>query len=93
MENYITCGQAARQLRVSISTLKRWVQEPDLNIDTLRNHNGWRLFSEHQVELLKEFKRKLKRGGKRFTEATLLPIGNFIEKKPIDSRSVLKEAQ
>ena len=53
MENYVTCGQAAKRLRVSISTLKRWVHEPSLSMEELRNHNGWRLFSVQQIETLK----------------------------------------
>jgi len=79
MENYLTCGQVAKRLRVSISTLKRWIHDPGLDIDDLRNHNGWRLFSEEQVDHLKEFKRQLKRNGKRFNNATLLPINDITE--------------
>jgi hypothetical protein len=74
MAIYLTCGQVAKRLRVSISTLKRWVEEPDLKIEELRNKNGWRLFSEEDLDLLKEYKRQLKRSGKRFTAITLLPI-------------------
>jgi DNA-binding transcriptional MerR regulator len=76
MENYLTCGQVAKRLRVSISTLKRWACEPSLKMNELRNHNGWRLFSEDQVSALKEFKRQLKRNGKRFNQETLLPINS-----------------
>ena len=82
MENYVTCGQAAKRLRVSISTLKRWVHEPSLGMEELRNHNGWRLFSVQQIETLKEFKHHLKRNGKRFNQSTLLPI-NGLNEKPI----------
>jgi DNA-binding transcriptional MerR regulator len=74
MGNYLTCGQAAKKLRVSISTLKRWVGEPDLGIDELRNRNGWRLFSEEDLGHLRDYKRQIKRGGKRFADITLLPI-------------------
>ncbi len=74
MERYLTCGQTARKLRVSISTLKRWVSEPDLRMEELRNRNGWRLFSEEDVGLLQHYKKQLKKGGKRFTAVTLLPI-------------------
>jgi DNA-binding transcriptional MerR regulator len=79
MENYLTCGQVARRLHVSISTLKRWASEPGLKLSELRNQNGWRLFSEEQVNRLKEFKRQLKRNGKRFHEETLLPINAIIK--------------
>jgi DNA-binding transcriptional MerR regulator len=91
METYITCGQAAKRLRVSISTLKRWVQEPGLNMDALRNHNGWRLFSEEQIELLKDFKRNLKRNGKRFNELTLLPINDDNAEKPFHGNKALSQ--
>jgi transposase len=74
MGSYLTCGQTAKRLRVSISTLKRWVSESDLGMDELRNRNGWRLFSEEDLNLLKEYKRQLKRSGKRFNAVTLLPI-------------------
>jgi DNA-binding transcriptional MerR regulator len=74
MESYLTCGQTAKRLRVSISTLKRWVGEPDLKMEELRNRNGWRLFSEDDLKHLSEYKRRLKRGGKRFAKITLLPI-------------------
>jgi DNA-binding transcriptional MerR regulator len=74
MGSYLTCGQAAKKLRVSISTLKRWVGEPGLSMEELRNRNGWRLFSEEDLGRLKEFKKQLKRSGKRFNEMTLVPI-------------------
>jgi DNA-binding transcriptional MerR regulator len=80
MENYVTCGQAAKRLRVSISTLKRWVNEPSLSMEELRNHSGWRLFSDEQIEALKEFKHELKRNGKRFNQSTLLPTNGRVEK-------------
>jgi DNA-binding transcriptional MerR regulator len=87
MENYLTCGQVARKLHVSISTLKRWASEPGLKLNELRNHNGWRLFSEDQVNALKEFKRRLKRNGKRFNQETLLPIESVIGEAVFDQSS------
>jgi DNA-binding transcriptional MerR regulator len=78
MENYLTCGQVAKKLHVSISTLKRWAEEPELKMHELRNQNGWRLFSEEQVNVLKDFKRQLKRNGKRFNQETLLPVNTAI---------------
>lgn len=74
MASYFTSGQVAKKLRVSMSTLKRWVNEPDVEIDERRNHNGWRLFSEYDLKLLRNHKRRLKRNGKRFNETTLIPI-------------------
>jgi DNA-binding transcriptional MerR regulator len=88
MENYVTCGQAAKRLRVSISTLKRWVHEPSLSMEELRNHNGWRLFSVQQIETLKEFKHDLKRNGKRFNQSTLLPISGLNEKPILQQNKV-----
>jgi transposase len=93
MENYLTCGQAAKRLRVSISTLKRWVSEPDLNMNDVRNQNGWRLFSEEQVGILKEFKRRLKRNGKRFNQATLLPISTIAGNVVVQKNAVAQNAQ
>jgi len=74
VEAYLTCGQVAKKLRVSISTLKRWINEPSFKMKALRNQSGWRLFSEAQVKELQEFKRQLRRNGKRFNQATLIPI-------------------
>jgi DNA-binding transcriptional MerR regulator len=88
MENYITCGQAAKRLRVSISTLKRWVSEPSLSMEELRNQNGWRLFSAKQMEALKEFKHDLKRNGKRFNQSTLVPIDGLREKMILQESKV-----
>jgi hypothetical protein len=85
MGSYLTCGQTAKRLRVSISTLKRWVSEPDLGMDELRNRNGWRLFSEDDLHHLRDYKRQLKRGGKRFTEMTLLPINGKEKGQPRQS--------
>jgi hypothetical protein len=79
MGSYLTCGQTAKKLRVSISTLKRWVSESALSMEELRNRNGWRLFSEEDLDLLKEYKRQLKRGGRRFNAVTLLPISRNVK--------------
>ena len=74
MVRYFTSGQIARKLRISVSTLKRWLSEPELEIAELRNCNGWRLFTDEDLERLKRFKRSLKRNGKRFNDTTLIPI-------------------
>ncbi len=83
MGNYLTCGQAAKRLRVSISTLKRWVGEPDLRVEELRNRNGWRLFSEKDLDKLRDYKKQIKRSGKRFNEVTLLPIDKMSMKQSV----------
>jgi len=74
MAMYLTSGQVARRLRISVSTLKRWVAEPDLSVSDHRNYNGWRLFSFEDLGTLRDFKRELKRNGKRFNETTLMPV-------------------
>jgi len=84
MECYYTCGQIAKKLRVSISTLKRWVSEPDLRLQVLRNRSGWRLFSEQDFEQLLVYKRRMKKSGKRFTQGTLLPINGASFKQAVN---------
>ena len=74
MKEFYTSGQAARKLRISTSTLKRWVNEADFKIEDRRNYNGWRLFSESDIEALRKHKRLRKRNGKQFHDVTLLPI-------------------
>lgn len=74
MTQYLTSGQVAKRLRVSISTLKRWLADPKFSFEERRNYNGWRLFSETEINSLRDYKRELKRNGKRFNDTTLLPI-------------------
>jgi len=71
---FLTSGQVAKKLRISISTLKRWLLETEKVISDYRNHNGWRLFTETDLEVLKEYKRELRRKGKRFNDTTLIPV-------------------
>ena len=93
MENYLTCGQAARKLRVSISTLKRWINDPGLTMNTLRNHSGWRLFSEDQVRLLREFQKEMKRNGKRFNQATLMPMNAGVEEGAVQKKRLYADVK
>jgi DNA-binding transcriptional MerR regulator len=74
MTMYLTSGQVAKRLRVSISTLKRWLADPKISFEERRNYNGWRLFSEHELDELRDYKRDLKKNGKRFNDTTLIPI-------------------
>ena len=74
MPKFLTSGQVARQLHISISTLKRWLAQPELKIKEYRNYNGWRLFTDKDVEVLKKHKRSVKKNGKRFNETTLIPV-------------------
>lgn len=79
MTRLFTSGQAARKLRVSISTLKRWLEDPEITIPDKRNYNGWRLFSEGDINKLVVYKREIKRTGKRFNETMLIPVNAFPE--------------
>jgi hypothetical protein len=74
MSNFFTSGQVARRLRISVSTLKRWLDDPSIRISEQRNCNGWRLFSEADLSVLHSFKLELKRNGKRFKETVLIPV-------------------
>jgi DNA-binding transcriptional MerR regulator len=74
MTQYFTCGQAAKRLRISVSTLKRWLAEADLDIADRRNCNGWRLFTAGELDILRKHKKRLRSGGKRFNDTTLIPV-------------------
>ncbi len=78
---YLTSGQVAKKLKISISTLKRWLETMELNISEVRNCNGWRLFTYEDVEVIREYKRKMKRNGKRFNDTTLVPVIISAERK------------
>lgn len=53
MINYKTSGQVAKELRVSVSTIKRIICRCCLNPD--RNRNGWILFSDQDIRIIKKF--------------------------------------
>lgn len=74
MTKFLTSGQVARKLHISISTLKRWLIQPEVKIKEYRNYNGWRLFTDKDIEVLKRYKRYAKKNGKRFKETTLIPV-------------------
>ena len=76
MARHLTSGQVAKKLRISISTLKRWLDDPELETAELRNYNGWRLFSDTDIAKLREYKRQIHRNGKRFNDTTLIPVVN-----------------
>ncbi|OGS37579.1 MAG: hypothetical protein A2293_00220 [Elusimicrobia bacterium RIFOXYB2_FULL_49_7] len=71
--SYYTSGQVARHLRISTSTLKRWLIEEQALPDSVRNANGWRLFSIEDLERLRQFKFDRRRSGKRFNVRVLTP--------------------
>jgi len=74
---YLTSGQAARRLRVSVSSLKRWIDEQGASIPNRRNQNGWRLFTVDEIERIKSVKKRQKRNGRRFSKKTLLPLNSM----------------
>lgn len=71
---YFTSGQIARHLRVSTSTLKRWLSTDNVLPEAPRNVNGWRLFSPGDLERLKNFKVEKKKNGKKFNVRVLTPV-------------------
>lgn len=79
MVEYYTSGQVAKKLRVSVSTLKRWISNGDVVFNETRNASGWMLFSSDDMEKLKTFKKERRRNGKHFNRETLLPVRS---KKP-----------
>jgi DNA-binding transcriptional MerR regulator len=74
MTRLFTSGQVARKVHVSISTLKRWLDDPELIIPDKRNYNGWRLFSDADIAKILEYKREIRRSGKRFNDTMLIPV-------------------
>ena len=50
----------AKLLGTSVSTIQRWVKQ--LNIEMERNELGHFIFSEENIELLKEVKQQLQQG-------------------------------
>ena len=71
---YRTSGQAAKTLRVSVSTLKRWLDENPALAAMRTNASGWRLFTENEIETLREYQRQKRRNGKTFKPSTLRPV-------------------
>ncbi|HLP40388.1 MAG TPA: MerR family transcriptional regulator, partial [Fibrobacteria bacterium] len=61
---YHTTGQVAKSLRVSVSTIKRWLDENPGLAGFRTNASGWRLFSSDEIENIREHQRKRKREGK-----------------------------
>jgi DNA-binding transcriptional MerR regulator len=73
---YHTTGQVAKSLRVSVSTLKRWLEENPGLAGFRTNASGWRLFSPDEIENLREHQRRRKREGKTFKPDTLRPVND-----------------
>ena len=71
---YRTTGQAAKALRISVSTLKRWLEESPGLAALRANASGWRLFTADEVESLRAYQRKKRHEGKTFKPSTLRPV-------------------
>ena len=72
---YFTTGQVSKELRVSVSTLKRWLSEEETLPETNpRNAIGWRLFTQEDLERLKQLKQDKKRIGKHYRAEVLAPV-------------------
>lgn len=71
-----TSGQVAKALRVSVSTLKRWLEETPGLAGFRTNASGWRLFSGEEIDHIREHQRRRKKEGKVFKPHTLRPINN-----------------
>jgi DNA-binding transcriptional MerR regulator len=73
---YRTTGQAAKALRVSVSTLKRWLEEYPRLAAFRTNASGWRLFSLEEIEHIREHQRRRKKEGKTYRPDTLRPVND-----------------
>ena len=69
-----TSGQVAKALRVSVTTLRRWLEENPGLAGFRTNASGWRLFSPDEIDQLREHKRRRRLEGKLFKPATLRPV-------------------
>ncbi len=74
MPEYFTTGQVARKLRISVSTLKRWISYQNIIEEETRNASGWMLFTDEDVSKLKKFKNEKGKNGKMFSRKTLKPV-------------------
>lgn len=75
-QTYHTSGQVAKALRVSVSTLKRWLEENPSLAGFRTNASGWRLFSPAEIDHLREHQRQRKKEGKNFKPKTLRPVND-----------------
>jgi predicted site-specific integrase-resolvase len=52
--------EAAIRLGISSITLRRWLIDKKVD-EVMRNRNGWRVFSESDIERIRKYKDKLVR--------------------------------
>jgi DNA-binding transcriptional MerR regulator len=75
-QSFHTTGQVAKALRVSVSTLKRWLDEQPNLAGFRTNASGWRLFSPDEIAQIREHQRRRKKEGKTFKPSTLRPVND-----------------
>ncbi|MFP4162656.1 MAG: MerR family transcriptional regulator [Chitinispirillaceae bacterium] len=85
--DYLTSGQVARKLRISVSTLKRWLEDLNSSVSDVRNAHGWRLFDQEAVKELRRYKKELKKKGRRFSGAVLEPVSSSEFQKEVGPES------
>jgi len=73
-QKFYTSGQVAKKLRISVSTLKRWISDEGVVHNIKLNSNGWKLFSIHDIGVLKDYQKQKKKNGKRFSASILKPV-------------------
>ena len=74
--DFRTTGQVAKILRVSVSTLKRWLEDDPALAVFRTNASGWRLFTGVEIESLKEYRKRKRQLGRIFRPDTLRPIND-----------------
>jgi len=51
-------AEAARQIGISAITLKRWLLQKKVS-EVARNRNGWRIFTQADIDRIKEYAQRL----------------------------------
>lgn len=57
-KKHFSLKEAAAHLGISAITLRRWLIDKKVG-EVMRNRNGWRLFSESDIERIRKYKDKL----------------------------------
>jgi DNA-binding transcriptional MerR regulator len=52
---YLYCHEAAKMAGISKATLLRWISKGYISDSDKRDRNGWRLFSDYEVQRIKRF--------------------------------------
>ena len=51
-QTYYLAGEVAEAAEISRSTLTRWIKDERVADATLRNRNGWRLFTKRELNAI-----------------------------------------